>query len=58
MHLCKIRNVQKYTKYTKCIIYKKYTKCIILKKKNMKYLRNKVNFYLNYICLVISLYCL
>lgn len=28
------------------------------KKKNMKYLRNKVNFYLNYICLVISLYCL
>lgn len=35
-------------------IYKMYN----TKKKNMKYLRNKVNFYLNYICLVISLYCL
>lgn len=46
MHLCKIRNVQKYTNMYNT------------KKKNMKYLRNKVNFYLNYICSVISLYCL
>lgn len=49
MHLCKIR------------MYKNIQNDIILKKKHeielwLQYLRNKVNFYLNYISLVISLY--
>lgn len=39
-------------------MYKNIQNMYNTKKKNMKYLRNKVNFYLNYICSVISLYCL